>query len=478
MPIIPVELLDIIISSLAADDLWILVQVSRAFRQLSLLCLLSKYNISMSQIRSGAVSVPPEALLLVPTIYHIHPIEKLTIVRTNYLRQYGSLCALSRTLGAIPQIPDVAISGLPYVTRASGGAEVIATLSRSGTDPVVIIGMHDVRFVHPKKFPPIRWVDLFPKLTSGEVFAGIVFFAPLIVIFIITVILNLIHMLYRRFLWDQTERIAEALKGMQGSTMRIQTVSGSGVEQFTLVTFPRSQVILNITRRLALSSAQYAAFLATLDLEEALVSLRVWSNCAFNLPGLLSFAHRHPSLVELQLSPGAIDTASLMQEPEVHAHPGHIRSLQAPAAYIPHILPTERCVESLLITSASDPDALSGALAAITVLPHNDARLRQLTLDMLPSPPSQVLPWRTESDIEAGFALPTVTHLTLIVEFTYRAADASDLPRWLIRFPQLQSLEFVRPSVPVAEQATLAQAIAQARVGTSAAAWLGVRFRN
>ncbi|KAJ6566758.1 hypothetical protein B0H19DRAFT_1257946 [Mycena capillaripes] len=432
----------------------------------------------MPQIRSGAVCVPEGAYRLLPTIYRIHPIDKLTIPPT---RQHIFLGALPDILGAIPQIPDVVISGPAYISF--GMAKLIANLSRGGTDSVVFVGMGFVRVSHPQQPPPIRWVQA-PRLlldSLRDVLWAVILIMPFILLYAIIISINLYRIfnwIYRRVFgppWDHTARIAADL--MHVDTTRIQTVSGPGAAQFSLVTSSDAHGPLLTIHPLTLSLAQSTALLAALDLKEHLISLTVWTDCALNLSSLLSFVHRHHLLSQLILRPGAIDPASLPQEPIARTHPGRITFLKAPAGEIPHILPTERCVETLVISPASDPKALSLALTAIAALSHDDARLRELTLDFTrPKRTTKKLPWRTDPDVEAASVLHGVVQLKLIGQFKYRAADALDLPRWLGRFPQLQRLEFYRASVPVAERAALAQAIAQARVGTSAAAWESVEF--
>ncbi|KAJ6540426.1 hypothetical protein B0H19DRAFT_1175652 [Mycena capillaripes] len=265
---------------------------------------------------------------------------------------------------------------------------------------------------------------------------------------------------------------------MHGDVMRIQTVSGTNVGQFTLVTFGGSQMgSLYIHRGPKLPPAQSAALLAALDLRQKLVTLRVRKDAALNLPALLSFVRRHQSLKRLILPPGAIDAASMMQEPEVHTYQGRVTFLSSPPAYIPYILAIERRVQTLVITPVSNMDALSRALDAIAAIPPDTTRFRELTLEMIqPSPISRVLPWRRAHDVEAGSPIHGVLRLALIAEFKYRASDVQDLIRWLARFPQLRWLDFHRHCVPVKAQAALAEAIAQARVGTGGTEWGGVQF--
>ncbi|KAJ6540418.1 hypothetical protein B0H19DRAFT_1269005 [Mycena capillaripes] len=487
MLLLPPELQHIIFSLLEAEELRVLVQVSQAFRQLSLSHLFSRYNIPMSQILSGEVCIREEASFLVSTIYHIHPIEKLTILPTKLIRRHVSLSALPKILGAIQQIPDVLISGPTHATISSGVPEVIATLSRGGKNSVVLVGQGYMHVSLPRRSPPIRWTK-FPKyplksLAPRHVGTAIILFIPLLVIFMLIIAVNLYRILrwLHRCFWsplDQTARIAADLGRMHGDVMRIQTVSGTNVGQFTLVTFSGSQMeSLYIHFGPNLLPAQSAALLAALDLRQKLVTLRVRKDAALNLPALLSFIRRHQSLKRLILPPGAIDAASMMQEPEVHTYPGRVTFLSSPAAYIPYILAIERRVQTLVITPVSNMDALSRALDAIAAVPPDITRFRELTLEITrPSPISTMLPWRRAHAVEAGSPIHGVVRLALIAEFKYRASDVQDLIRWLARFPQLRLLDFYRHSVPVQAQAALAEAIAQARGGTGATEWGGVQF--
>ncbi|KAJ6540427.1 hypothetical protein B0H19DRAFT_1175654 [Mycena capillaripes] len=192
MLLLPPELQHIIFLFLEAEELRVLVQVSQAFRQLSLSHLFSRYNIPMSQILSGEVCIREDASFLVSAIYHIHPIEKLTILPTKLIRRHVSLSALPKILGAIPQIPDVLISGPTHATISSGVLDMIATLSRGGKNSVVLVGQGYMKVSHPRRFPPIGWTE-FPEyplksFAARHVGMAIILFIPFLVIFIITFI--------------------------------------------------------------------------------------------------------------------------------------------------------------------------------------------------------------------------------------------------------------------------------------------------
>ncbi|KAJ6523715.1 hypothetical protein B0H19DRAFT_1085572 [Mycena capillaripes] len=306
-------------------------------------------------------------------------------------------------------IPDVVISGHTHPAESPG---VIATLFRSGTEPVIFVGLGDMRVSHPHQLPPMRWLRHPIQSEPCWVIFGLVVSTPPLFVYVIIAIIDLcriIRRLYCRLFgspWDQTAHIAADFGTAMGIEMRIQTVSGPGGVQLTVVTFTSPVVIvLDIHRLPGVSPAQLNALLATLY-KKYLFSLTVRADCALSLPGLMSFILRHHSLYRLTLHPGAIDTRSLTQESAVHARSSHIAFLDSPAIYIPHILHIERCVETLVITSATIPHALPRALAAVAVLPYDNACLRELTLDMSttasrPTTPKWI-PWRTDPEFEAG----------------------------------------------------------------------------
>ncbi|KAJ7479433.1 hypothetical protein B0H11DRAFT_2027420, partial [Mycena galericulata] len=288
---------------------------------------------------------------------------------------------------------------------------------------------------------------------------------------------------------DQSARIAADLGWMHGSSMRIQIISVTGAGQFTLATFsglPFSR--FTIAPLPALSTAQTTALLGAIDLNDQLSFLTVKANCALDFFALLALIDRHQSLYKLALEPNAIHPASLgMAHDPPFARAGRINSLTSPAMYIPHILRTEQHVESLTITSAADGSHLPSALGALASSDAG-ARVRNLSLNFTRMPQTlpwrdlsfatrtrKTLPWRAGANVEAP--LRGVMHLTLVGQFRYRAGDAREIARWLVRFPALVSVDFrCGQSVPVAQQAALVQAIMAARVDTGTGQWEGVYF--
>jgi hypothetical protein len=147
---LPPELLGIIFSFLESGDLWVLAQVSRVFQCLALSPLFASYDLSASQIDSGAVSLPGKAAFLVPRIHRIRPIQKLTILPGTL-----PIRSLSSILAATPQIPDVMIYPCTRGLKTREVAGVIAPLCR----PVIIVrtgeGEGRVSVSSPQLRPPI-----------------------------------------------------------------------------------------------------------------------------------------------------------------------------------------------------------------------------------------------------------------------------------------------------------------------------------
>ncbi|KAJ7813571.1 hypothetical protein B0H13DRAFT_2382357 [Mycena leptocephala] len=519
---LPQELQDIIFSFLDDEDLWELVQVSRPLRQRVLFPLLLRYNIAAFQIYSGEVCVPGNAYFRIPMIYHIHPIQKLSVV-PGRLKLHG----LPSVLTAIPLIPDVEIRGTVEPKRDSAIAGLIQTLSRGAV--VAIAGHGSVWVPKPRKAAPLSesgfWIPHLPlpKLNplvcgGADLLWGFVFFLPVCILFLILDLRLLLLWLYRRVFGPRWDYVAPYFVGLTGDSMRIKRVSAHGVPQFALVTFCSTSGIYLDFVCPTLSPAQSSAIFSVLDLKDDLFYLSVRANAALGLSSLLTFIRRHQSLNNLTLAPGAIDPASLPVEPTLDAHrgriasvptpaayipvhlpphpsllppspvpgsyPGRITSLTSPAEYIPYILSTERSITDLIIDPASYSPHLARALTAIA-LSGPDATLRRLTLALTPPGPAAAggvqpktaLPWRAPRDVEAELPLRGVTHLTLRVEFEYSAvADVEGLVRWLARFPELQVLELRGGSVAGMERVVLARAIGDARAAMGAGRWEGVYY--
>ncbi|KAJ7764260.1 hypothetical protein B0H16DRAFT_1718200 [Mycena metata] len=203
---------------------------------------------------------------------------------------------------------------------------------------------------------------------------------------------------------------------------------------------------MTIPRLPTLSRPQCVALLTTLDLGDRLTVLNISANCNFGLTELLVFLRHHRNLAKVTLNSGAISAPAVALDPQLQPHSGRIRILDAPAAYLPLILPyLAHSVADLNISSTTNPIELTRAFAS-------------------------------HRDVEAAEApLRKITRLLLYAQFNYRATDAQRISRWLTRFPDLLTLELhCRTSVPVLAQADLAELMARDRTWR----WNGVHFRS
>ncbi|KAJ7479434.1 hypothetical protein B0H11DRAFT_1276006 [Mycena galericulata] len=196
---LPPELQNIILSFLDSTDLWLLLQVSRSFRQLIISPLLLRCNISPSQINLGSISLPEEAYFLIPLIYHIHPIQKLSIVPG---RNNQALWGLPSVLSQIPQIPDVSICGVTHANVNSNVARLLTDSSRGGKDPLVIIGLGSLFVSRPRYAAPMKKLTINITLAASlwsprGVLYAIIACVPFIIICIITAVVNA----YRILAW-------------------------------------------------------------------------------------------------------------------------------------------------------------------------------------------------------------------------------------------------------------------------------------
>ncbi|KAJ6453261.1 hypothetical protein C8R47DRAFT_249293 [Mycena vitilis] len=347
------ELQDIIFSLLNSEDLWSLVRVSRPFRKIAQFPLLLRYNIPASQVYSGSVALPSDAYFLLPLIYLIHPILKLTIA-SGGLR----LRTLSSAFATVPPIPDITVLLYPHGDFDVARLIVVASPMRDGRGTVIIAGQGAVRLLQYRHVAPVMFWPI-PTMAWGIACITLACLIPFLASFLVSLIVNAylsLTWLWRRVLgpgWDSNARIASELTVLGGpASLRIQIVAVPGEAPLTLATFSNFTLsYLTLNRLPTLSSAHYTALLATLDLTAELRFLIVNRNCSLDLSALLGFIHRHGLLHKLILETGAIDSGSLTTEPVSDISGGQITSLSSPAVYIPSILATERSITHLAITS-------------------------------------------------------------------------------------------------------------------------------
>ncbi|KAJ7711893.1 hypothetical protein B0H16DRAFT_590594 [Mycena metata] len=212
----------------------------------------------------------------------------------------------------IPLIPDVLICGPIGRFEYPGFAEIVATLSRGGRDPLVVTrGTIDVS--HFRSVPPIQGMQHISRPRTVEMSSlagwrwllGCIMYLPVLLFGIIASIIKLLYNLYlvagwtyRRVLgpsWDQARRIATDFNWISAHSIRIQTIFVPGAAQFTLLTFPGALGFDICFYRLpGLSSAQIKTLLAVMDFTHSPRSLTVSSHCGLDLHAVLAFAQRHP----------------------------------------------------------------------------------------------------------------------------------------------------------------------------------------
>ncbi|KAJ7184969.1 hypothetical protein C8R46DRAFT_1186218 [Mycena filopes] len=475
---LPVELVELIFSFVDKEGLRSLFYVSRFCRALAPPHLLSRYHFSMAKVRSGVINLPPGAYFLVPVIYRIHPIQELIIPAEK--RRLDLLVSVLREL---PPIPNVVLRGHIFSAKSIPIATLIATLSRNGRDPVVVVG-RGLALSLPRHGAPLKkrlWLIPLPRLstsslasTAEDIAWGILLALPFLLVLLISSICNIyvvIDWICRRAFtapMDLVKRIVQDLEPTVGSSMRLQTLLPASSTRFTLVTFTGTSS-LTIARMPGLGRAMLAAILTALDLgTQTLQVLTIHTNTGLDLSALTSFIHRHSKLTDVKLKDGALHRASLSDGAVIPpGYEGHITRLVAPAAYIAPILRFERRIADLTITNANArPRDLERALAAgPTPLPSF------LQLDL--APPARTLPWRAAvRDIEAAAAVsahPSVRRLTLNFAPTMQlsARDVEALPRWLGRcFPALVYLQVrVGEGVSAGQQVALREALAAGYTG-------------
>ncbi|KAJ7624116.1 hypothetical protein DFH06DRAFT_1481707 [Mycena polygramma] len=470
------ELQDIIFSLLDRKDLWSLLQVSRPFRKIAQFPLLLRYNIPASQIYSGSVTLPSDAYFLLPLIYHIHPILKLTIAPGGLRMRI-----LPSAFAAVPPISDITVSGALYPHGDFDVARLIVAASpmRDGRGTVIIAGQGAVRLSQYRRVAPIMFWPI-PTMNWGIACTTLACLIPFLTSFLVALIVNAylsLTWLWRRVLgpeWDSNARIASELTVLGGpASLRVQIVAVSGETPFTLATFSNFTLsYITLNHFPTLSSAHHTALLATLDLTAELRFLIVKRNCSLDLSALLGFIRRHGLLHKLILETGAIDSASLTTEPPSDTSGGQITSLSSPAIYIPSILATQRSVTHLTITSWAHVSQLARALKAAA----SEHRVHTLTLHLeRPRYWRHTLPWRTNRDPEEAAPLPSVRHLALVGQSDYEA-NIQGLAHWLGNFPPLVSVEFRGQMMPLRQRVALVNAIVEGRRNLDVTEWEGVYF--
>ncbi|KAJ7729836.1 hypothetical protein DFH07DRAFT_1066105 [Mycena maculata] len=520
---LPNELLDIILSLLDTEELWFLMQVCSHFQPLVLLPLLSRYGIGLSDIESGIVTLPGMACHLIPRIYDIRPIHRLTI-GPPFVPS-----SLTSVLAATPPIPDLQISDVANDRQTIAG--LITAWSPDLSNTIVFLRGGTMRLSVPRNGPPIRWKFFsgWPRITRYPTTSDIIFTGVGLIALPFTGLINtgvLVAWIYRRAFgpkWDHNARVTALLHSAHGHSIRLQAVSVPGAEDLTLITYDSALYVgLTIAHNPALTNSHYSALLDNWDLGYNLMIMSVGTGCSFIFRELMQFVLRHPNLKILKLAPNSIDAASveipfpttpgrmsfllssgryipyitdipvgnMSRIPPLSSRQRYIPrifrpnkssliSLSSPPLYIPHILRLQPCVRTLSVQweerpGGKDSDfhrrAYSRVITAIATLPRPCVEILNLHFSSTINGPA--LPWHTDPGEEAR--LTSVTRLQLFLDGGLSEVDIWLLPRWLARFPALIRVDFCTRAVPPSAQAALARAISAARLGDEQ--WQGVHF--
>ncbi|KAK7036214.1 hypothetical protein R3P38DRAFT_2911020 [Favolaschia claudopus] len=488
---LPPELRLLIVSFIDKNGLWNLTHVSRSFRKLALLPLLERHGFTMSRITGDEITVSEGEYFLLPLIWSIHPIDKLTILPAN---PYASPPRfLLDVLDALPQVSELTISGRIHRLGALGAARIIERFSQGGQDPVVLVGFGSIRlsqyrWLRPMPFGWGRWI---PRLGLSTLTPLQSVFVPAMIGFLVVGCIiesfcfmrNIGSWLFKCCFgppWNQRVRIDVALGNISGDVLHIQNIAFPLIPRFTLVTFPKNSWRQLIPHLPGLSAPQYAVLLQSLDLGKDLHELSVGSHCSLDLSVLWKFMLKHPCLESLDLQYQSIDRASLPGAREPRPPPTDITRLSAPAEYIPYLLPTEPSITELTISSAADSLHLSAALTTIALSRAEHLLSSLIVYFFYMDDRVQSLPWREwpSDDDEEDSRLGGFTTLILnVTGATYTDSERMGIPRWLARCSGLLSVEFRTRWIPFGEQPALEEAIAQACIEVNANP-LEVRFRH
>ncbi|KAJ7650807.1 hypothetical protein FB45DRAFT_888845 [Roridomyces roridus] len=469
MDLLPNELVDRICCFLESRDLWALVRTSVRYRHLALLPLLSRSNISRSDVEAGTLSLS-DSFYLILVVAHIRPIQKLICFRdigtTGRLR-YKTLAAI---LSITAPIPDILVFNRQYMLQRTR-RETVHLLARipQAEDTTFLIVKGDTTYLsRPRSTPPIRWKLLPPPLDSNTLpktmkILIVLFGIPLLFAYLVSAIINLgvfMAWAYQRIVgpqWPQDERIIQdAGLLVFDDWMRVQSLPG----KFTLVTLTESRRPVLALRPISeLSDSVYSSFLSSLDLGGHLQWLTVRANTELALTELLALMQRHPHLTRLFCGPNSIRRSSLIATPIPAESESQITNLAAPATYIPYLLPAAANVEHIDISILPsvkhmplgrvvfDTTAYRDALTALASLPGT----HPLHLALFFHLAGTGLPWHT--DVEARDTPETrlirVHELQLSVEYParFRAGTIRALAPWLALFPNLTRVSFAKGSV-------------------------------
>ncbi|KAJ7503302.1 hypothetical protein B0H11DRAFT_1984925, partial [Mycena galericulata] len=415
---LPNELLDRICLFLGKNELQGTLKVSSRLRSVSKLPFLSRMGISQSHIQAGTVSLTlSDSFDLILVVAHLCSIQRLVCFK-EYIDNEPIAEHVYRRLVSIlaeaPPIPDVKIyNKFDYLFERADRDELTLRLltRRPQTATLLIIKGSTMLVSRPRSVPPLRWKELPPPSHSSSATKQ---FLDTILGYLVSAIINcgvVLAWTYKRLLrrgtWPQEERIAEDAGPWTGALgfddwMRIQSLPG----KLTLVTLTQlwggSQ--FSIHPMTELTEAMHSSLLASLNFEEHLSELTVEPDTNLVYTELMSFVQRHAHLRLNHFSCGvkSIRPSSLVATAIPPNSKSKISTLNAPASYIPYLLPAAPHVQRIYIPFipapgtetppariAFDTAAYVRALDSIAVLPGTHS----LTLSLAFRLTARNLPW-------------------------------------------------------------------------------------
>ncbi|KAJ7184814.1 hypothetical protein C8R46DRAFT_1209005 [Mycena filopes] len=498
---LPVEVLERIFALADTNDVRALFQVSRLLRSVTAWELLSRYDLSMTQIYSGKIHLSTGTYFLIPNIYRIHPIRELVVPADNRCR----LELLAVITSRFP-IPRVCIFG--EISQEDKPWLVICAMSRNGQDPIVFVG-RDIVLSLPCRIIPFKerlwespatevaldklsaWIYCIgtscPGFCAYPIFWCIAFAIPLVLILIFDLIYKawvLMDWLYQYLFappLDPSVRIAADMARLRRkfdgelsrwSSMIVQTVPTSDNISLTLVTIRDHRYLrLRIRPIPELSSAMWTSVLHSLDFDPSLRDVTVTVNAALPLSPFLAFLRLHSDrqiALDVELEPGALSIPHKSNPYAQRYHLQSIRAFTAPAAYISPLLAGGCRFQRLTLTTTDDLSEVLNALAA-----QEDSELHTLKLQICHR---AQLPWNTNEhgDVEAP-AVPSVGHIVLDFSFRCRAADLDGFSHWLARFPALAFVHVFGQELTLPQRTTLSGEIS---LGRDAPPWWAIIFHD
>ncbi|KAJ7651287.1 hypothetical protein FB45DRAFT_997896 [Roridomyces roridus] len=433
------------------DELCTTMHVSSSIRRVASLHLLFRLGISQSEIQAGTVKLAlSDSLHLILFVAHILPIQRLECFSDTKDMQASDLQRLAPILGATA---DLVIH------------DKLKEWQRRTLDPIPLYLLTHLPqtatatlfIVVPRPSLPREWI--IPDIEPGRIL-WLIFVGINLLCMLIDFIVSLGPVLYRLFGWSM-ERISKSMFSdprapWSGGEIHVQSLSMKHTLVLCKTAASHNPFFIQPLR--SVPASVHAKFLASIDVQFTGVSVISGSNVT--LAALATFVARQENLRTLTFEPYFIRRAPLVSASPIQPIPSKIVHLEAPASYIPHLLPLAPRVERVYLYCSSLPIWLPvlsrgsrvfdyttycTALDAIARLPG----LHALALSLTFNPLAKSLPWqiKVSSNVpQPETQLHRVKHLMLCTMLPYfRVYSTSTLRAlipWLARFPSLRRVSF------------------------------------